>query len=106
MKWTIFALLAFIIILMVVMYQNGKKYAQRQGERLIMEESNKSLKAERDSLQVEVYNSKQRNKQLEIKKSKIKIIYREIKTTIDTISNGGLDDRLLSSGFHPMLPCK
>lgn len=106
MKWTILALLAFIIILMVVMYQNGKKDAHRQGERLRIEEHNESLKAERDSLQLEVYNSEQRNQQLKIKKSKIKIIYREIKTTIDTISNGGLDDRLLSNGFHPMLPCE
>ena len=104
MKWTIFALLAFIITLMVVMYQNGKKAAQRQGERLRIEESNEALKADRDSIATELLNEKEETNYWKNKKQ-IKIIYREkIRTIIDTITD--VSGRFRANGFHPVSPCK
>ena len=102
----IVALLGVILVLMFIMYRDGKKHAERATERLIIEEKNVLLEIRVDSLKVEVNNSRIRNNQLRIKKQRIKYIYREIKTTIDTISIGGLDDRLLANGFHPLLPCE
>ena len=93
----------------IVIYQNGKKAAQNTLERVKTEQSEALLRNKVGSLLLKVYNSDKRYKKLENQKQQFKYIYREIKTTIDTLDitfGGGLDERLLSNGFHPLLPCK
>ncbi len=105
MKWTTVALLAFIIILCVIMYQNGKKYAQRQGERLIIEKESAARNIRISELEDSLTTKDKELKEVRKEKQKIKFIYHEIPNIINTIAKS--DSGMVADGFHlTMSPCE
>lgn len=105
-KWLIYALIAILLGLVVYSYYLTEKVANSENGRAKTEEFVLRLEAEKDSLNIELYNERQKKEKVIIQKQ-TKILYREkIRTIIDTISNSELVDRFRANGFHPVLPCK
>ena len=92
----------------IVIYQNGKKAAEKASERLIIEHQSKIRKVRIRQLEDSLTMNGIELQYIRKEKQRIKIIYREIPNIINNMSADELDSSLVADGFHPveMCPCK